>query len=169
MILGGLRLAGMGKHVCLLLLFLLASCGAKQKTTKTETKVETIQKTVQQSVQKNVITTDSTLTLLNIISLNIVALDSTKPIEIVDHKGNKTKFYNVAKLTSTTDNSIVKSKVNKVDSVVATATAGVTTNIEETKVEKSKTKIDTTIIYIGIGLLVLYSLRRHIRKLFIPF
>lgn len=158
-----------GRLICLLICILfLVSCGAKKKTTKTTKKVETVQKTVQQSVHKQVLITDSTTTLLNIVSLNIVALDSTQPIEIVDHKGNSTKLYNVKRLTSTQDNSIVKTKIKRADSIVATATAGVTTNIEETSIEKSKTKIDTTIIYIGIGLLILFSLRKYIRRLFIP-
>ncbi len=166
---GSLHLGMFSKYISLLIcIFFLVSCGAKKKTTKTTEKIETIQRTVQQTVQKEVITTDSTTTLLNIVSLNIVALDSTQPIEIIDHNGNSTKFYNVKRLTSTKDNSIVQTKIKTADSIVATATAGVTTNIKETSIEKSKTKIDTTIIYIGIGLLVLFSLRKYIRRLFIP-
>ena len=138
------------------------SCGSKKKTfTKTEKKIE-IKET--KSINQSKIVTDSTITYFNIETLNLVSLDSTLPIKIIDSKGNTTTFYNVKVLTTIKDRSTIKTAIKDIQSNIITSTADVTTTLN-TEV-KSKVKIDTTFIYIGIGLVVLFILAKFYKKYF---
>jgi hypothetical protein len=136
------------------------SCGSKKKTfTKTEKKIE-IKETLLINQKKSV--TDSSTTYFNIETLSLVSLDSTLPIKIIDSKGNTTTFYNVKVLTTIKDKTTLKTSIKDIQSNVLTSTAGVTTTLN-TEV-KSKVKIDTTFIYIGIGLVVLFILAKFYKK-----
>lgn len=157
------------QRIVIIAFLLLASCGVKKKSFKKETKLTNTTSSYIETTTVDRIETDSTISFLNITSLNIVAQDSTQPIKVIDSKGNVTTFINAKSIVSLTDRSIVKSAVNESESVVVTATAGSTTTIENVTVEKSKFKIDTTLIYIGIAVVVIFSLRKYIRKLFLPF
>jgi len=138
------------------------SCGSKKKTfTNTEKKIE-IKETVLINQNKSV--TDSSTTYFNIETLNLVSLDSTLPIKIIDSKGNTTTFYNVKVLTTIKDKTTLKTFIKDIQSNVLTSTA-VVTNTLNTEV-KSKVKIDTTFIYIGIGLVVLFILAKFYKKYF---
>ena len=138
------------------------SCGSKKKTfTKTEKKIE-IKET--KSINQSKIVTDSTITYFNIETLNLVSLDSTLPIKIIDSKGNTTTFYNVKVLTTIKDRSTIKTAIKDIQSNIITSTADVTTTLN--KEVKSKVKIDTTFIYIGIGLVVLFILAKFYKKYF---
>jgi len=150
-------------------ILMLTSCGTKKKTVTKISKVSEVTSNV--TIDSNIsrVVTDSSVALLNIVLLNIVALDSTKPIKIIDSNGKTTIFHNVKELTSTTDTSIIKTRIKEEENVVMTATAGVTTTIEEDTLIKDKLKIDTTILYIVISIVVLFSLRKYIRRIFIPF
>lgn len=159
---------GLQKIVSLLVLLLLTSCGSKKKTITKTDKLQEVSFSETINTNINRVSTDSTLTLLNIVSLNIVALDSTQPIKIQDSNGNVTTFYNVKEINSTKDNSIVRNNVHKQEDVVVKATAGTTTTIKENTTVKDKLKIDTTIIYIVISIIVLFALRKYIRRIFIP-
>ena len=157
------------QRIVIIAFLLLASCGVKKKAFKKETKLTNTTSSYIETTTIDKVATDSTISFLNIVSLNIVAKDSTQPIKIIDSKGNVTTFVNVKSIVSLTDRSVVKSAINESESVVVTATAGSTTTIENVTVEKSKFKIDTTLIYIGIAVVVIFSLRKYIRKLFLPF
>jgi hypothetical protein len=138
------------------------SCGSKKKTlTKTEKKIE-IKETV--LINQNKAVTDSSTTYFNIETLNLVSLDSTLPIKIIDSKGNTTTFYNVKVLTTIKDKTTLKTSIKDIQSNVLTSTADVTTTLN-TEV-KSKVKIDTTFIYIGIGLVILFILAKFYKKYF---
>ena len=138
------------------------SCGSKKKTsTKTEKKIE-IKETVLINQKKAV--TDSSTTYFNIETLNLVSLDSTLPIKIIDSKGNTTTFYNVKVLTTIKDKTTLKTSIKDIQSNVLTSTADVTTTLN--KEVKCKVKIATTFIYIGIGLVVLFILAKFYKKYF---
>ena len=150
-------------------ILMLTSCGTKKKTVTKISKVSEVTSNV--TIDSNIsrVVTDSSLTLLNTVLLNIVVLDSTKPIKITESNGNTTVYYNVKELTSTTNKSIIKTRIKEEEKVVTTATAGVATTTEENITIKDKTKIDTTIFYIVISIVAIFALRKYIRKIFIPF
>ena len=138
------------------------SCGSKKKTfTKTEKKIEIKEAVL---INQNKLKTDSSTTYFNIETLNLVSLDSTLPIKIIDSKGNITTFLNVKELTTIKDRSTIKTAIKDIQSNIITSTVGVTTTLN-TEV-KSKVKIDATFIYIGIGLVVLFILAKFYKKYF---
>ncbi len=144
----------------LIICLLFMSCGIKKKTqTKT---VTTTQHTITNLVQNKVQINDSTLTYLNIETLKIVSKDSTQPIRITDSKGNTTTFYNVTSLTTTKDKSVVRNAINKSTTTTKTSTVGSTTTVD--KEVKTKFKLDTTAIYIVVGLILLLLVGRILRK-----
>lgn len=119
----------------LLLAFLIVSCGAK--TVNKEEK-----KTDSTSVATQVIKTDSTSTDSTSIKFDVAteeiiieAVDSTKPIEIVNNEGKVTKYKN-ARLShkKRKDNTIVV-KEKSVSKIVVDS---LTNEIEVNKIESSK-------------------------------
>tara|TARA_R110000822_G_scaffold29350_4_gene86501 strand:- start:1896 stop:2381 length:486 start_codon:yes stop_codon:yes gene_type:complete len=159
---------GLQKGLILLVFLSLSSCGSKKKTVIKENKETKIVSSYTSNAVIDKILTDSSTTFLNIVSLNIVAQDSTKPIQIIDYKGNITTFRNVRSINTSTDKSVVKNKIKKHDKVVQTSTAGVTTTIKENSIVKEKFKLDTTFIYVIIAAIILFLLRKHLRRFIFP-
>jgi fructose-1,6-bisphosphatase len=119
----------------LLLAFLIISCGAK-KINKEEKKTDSIAKTI--AVTKTDSTsTDSTSIKFDVVSEEIIieAVDSTKPIEIINNEGKVTKYKN-ARISKKKrkDNTIV---VNE-KSVSKIVVDSLTNEIEVNKVESTK-------------------------------
>ena len=119
----------------LLLAFLIISCGAKT-INKDDKKTDSIAKTI--AVTKTDSTsTDSTSIKFDVVSEEIIieAVDSTKPIEIINNEGKVTKYKN-ARLTKKKrkDNTIV---VNE-KTVAKIVVDSLTNEIEVNKVESTK-------------------------------
>jgi hypothetical protein len=119
----------------LLLAFLIISCGAKT-INKDDKKTDSIAKTI--AVTKtDSISKDSTSIKFDVVSEEIIieAVDSTKPIEIINNEGKVTKYKN-ARLTKKKrkDNTIV---VNE-KSVSKIIVDSLTNEIEVNKVESTK-------------------------------
>jgi hypothetical protein len=118
-----------------LLAFLIISCGAKT-INKEEKKTDSIAKTI--AVTKtDSISTDSTSIKFDVVSEEIIieAVDSTKPIEIINNEGKITKYKN-ARISKKKrkDNTIV---VNE-KSVSKIIVDSLTNEIEVNKVESTK-------------------------------
>jgi predicted metalloprotease len=119
----------------LLLLLFLFSCGAKT-INKEEKKTDSIS-TITQVIKTDSISKDSTSIKFDVATEEIIieAVDSTKPIEIINNEGKVTKYKN-ARLTKKKrkDNTIV---VN--EKIVAKIVVDSLTNeIEVNKVESTK-------------------------------
>jgi hypothetical protein len=119
----------------LIIAFLLVSCGAKI-VDKSDKKTDSIAKTI--AVTKTDSTsTDSTSIKFDVVSEEIIieAVDSTKPIEIINNEGKVTKYKN-ARLSQKKrkDNTIV---VNE-KSVSKIVVDSLTNEIEVNKVESTK-------------------------------
>jgi hypothetical protein len=119
----------------LLLTFLLISCGAKT-VNKEEKKTDSIS-TITQVIKTDSISKDSTSIKFDVVSEEIIieAVDTTKPIEIINNEGKVTKYKN-ARLTKKKrkDNTII---VN--EKIVAKIVVDSLTNeIEVNKVENTK-------------------------------
>jgi hypothetical protein len=119
----------------LILAFLIVSCGAK-KVDKSDKKTDSISKTI--AVTKTDSTsTDSTSIKFDVVSEEIIieAVDSTKPIEIINNEGKVTKYKN-ARISKKKrkDNTIV---VNE-KSVSKIVVDSLTNEIEVNKVESTK-------------------------------
>jgi len=119
----------------LLVAFLIISCGAKT-INKDDKKTDSIAKTI--AVTKTDSTsTDSTSIKFDVVSEEIIieAVDSTKPIEIINNEGKVTKYKN-ARISKKKrkDNTIVVS-----EKIVAKIVVDSLTNeIEVNKVESTK-------------------------------
>jgi TATA-binding protein-associated factor Taf7 len=119
----------------LLLAFLIISCGAKT-INKDDKKTDSIAKTI--AVTKTDSTsTDSTSIKFDVVSEEIIieAVDSTKPIEIINNEGKVTKYKN-ARISKKKrkDNTIV---VNE-KTVAKIVVDSLTNEIEVNKVESTK-------------------------------
>jgi hypothetical protein len=119
----------------IILALLLVSCGAK-KVDKSDKKTDSIAKTI--AVTKTDSTsTDSTSIKFDVVSEEIIieAVDSTKPIEIINNEGKVTKYKN-ARISKKKrkDNTIV---VNE-KSVSKIVVDSLTNEIEVNKVESTK-------------------------------
>jgi predicted metalloprotease len=119
----------------LLLAFLIISCGAK--TVNKEEKKTDSTATATQVVKTDSISKDSTSIKFDVVSEEIIieAVDSTKPIEIINNEGKVTKYKN-ARLTKKKrkDNTIV---VNE-KTVAKIVVDSLTNEIEVNKVESTK-------------------------------
>jgi hypothetical protein len=119
----------------IILALLLVSCGAKI-VDKSDKKTDSIAKTI--AVTKtDSISTDSTSIKFDVVSEEIIieAVDSTKPIEIINNEGKVTKYKN-ARISKKKrkDNTIV---VNE-KSVSKIVVDSLTNEIEVNKVESTK-------------------------------
>jgi len=155
---------GLQKSLIVILL-LFVSCGIKKKSVTKKEKVTEITREVISKLDR--IITDSTITFLNIETLNIVSRDSTQPIRIIDSKGSTKTFYNVLSITTTKDRSIIRKALKDSKSSIITSTVGETTKVSEST--KNKFKVDTTIIYVFIGIILIIFIIRLYRKYFIVF
>jgi predicted metalloprotease len=119
----------------LLLAFLIVSCGAKT-INKDEKKTDSIAKTIA-VVKTDSIVKDSTSIKFDVVSEEIIieAVDSTKPIEIINNEGKVTKYKN-ARISKKKrkDNTIV---VNE-KTVAKIVVDSLTNEIEVNKVESTK-------------------------------
>ena len=119
----------------LILAFLIISCGSR-KMNKEEKKTDSIAKTIA-VVKTDSIVKDSTSIKFDVVSEEIIieAVDSTKPIEIINNEGKITKYKN-ARLTKKKrkDNTIV---VNE-KTVAKIVVDSLTNEIEVNKVESTK-------------------------------
>jgi hypothetical protein len=119
----------------LILAFLIISCGAKT-INKDDKKTDSIAKTI--AVTKtDSISTDSTSIKFDVVSEEIIieAVDSTKPIEIINNEGKITKYKN-ARISKKKrkDNTII---VNE-KTVAKIVVDSLTNEIEVNKVESTK-------------------------------
>lgn len=119
----------------LIIAFLIISCGAKTLN-KEEKKTDSITKTIA-VVKTDSTSTDSTSIKFDVVSEEIIieAVDSTKPIEIINNEGKVTKYKN-ARLTKKKrkDNTIVV----KEKTVAKIVVDSLTNEIEVNKVESTK-------------------------------
>jgi hypothetical protein len=119
----------------LLLAFLIVSCGAKT-VNKEETKTDSTA-TSTQVIKTDSTSTDSTSIKFDVVSEEIIieAVDSTKPIEIINNEGKVTKYTN-ARISKKKrkDNTIV---VNE-KSVSKIVVDSITNEIEVNKIESTK-------------------------------
>lgn len=148
----------------LLLLLLFASCGSK-KVSKTKMLTETTTKEITVIKQDKIIS-DSTVTYYDIETLNLVARDSTKPITIIDSKGNKKTFYNVSTITSIKDRSVLRNALNSTQSDVTTHTLGQTSIVKQDSTQKDIKRGVKIYIYLAIGIMVIILLARVYKRLF---
>jgi hypothetical protein len=147
----------MGSRI-LILCLLLVGCGTR-KIQKTKA-LTTETRNVQNIVQQDIISTDSTLTYLNIEHFTIFAKDSTQPISIIDSKGNTTTFKNVVSITTKKDRSIVRNAINKSQSNVTTSTVGRTTTIDQEATDKevdNSIKFDWRFLLFLLLLFIMYN------------
>lgn len=148
----------------ILLALLMASCGVKKKRT-TIIKEKEVSNTIKKEI-KEVITVknDTSVFYMDITTLTIKALDSTKPVQIIDSKGNKTTFYNTASLTTIKDKSVLKKAINDSSSTTTSATVGTTLTIEKEEITKDKFKIDFNFAIIGVivAFIILLRLRKFL-------
>lgn len=123
------------KQLALLLALLFISCGAKT-INKEDKKTDSITKTIA-VVKTDSTSTDSTSIKFDVVSEEIIieAVDSTKPIEIINNEGKVTKYKN-ARLTKKKrkDNTIVV-KEKSVSKIVVDSLIN---EIEVNKVESTK-------------------------------
>jgi hypothetical protein len=119
----------------LLLALFIISCGSR-KMNKEENKTDSIAKTIA-VVKTDSTSTDSTSIKFDVVSEEIIieAVDSTKPIEIINNEGKVTKYKN-ARISKKKrkDNTIV---VNE-KSVSKIVVDSLTNEIEVNKVESTK-------------------------------
>jgi hypothetical protein len=119
----------------LILAFLIVSCGSR-KMNKEEKKTDSIAKTIA-VVKTDSISKDSTSIKFDVVSEEIIieAVDSTKPIEIINNEGKITKYKN-ARISKKKrkDNTIV---VNE-KTVAKIVVDSLTNEIEVNKVESTK-------------------------------
>jgi TATA-binding protein-associated factor Taf7 len=119
----------------LILAFLIISCGAKT-INKEDKKTDSIAKTIA-VVKTDSTSTDSTSIKFDVVSEEIIieAVDSTKPIEIINNEGKVTKYKN-ARISKKKrkDNTIV---VNE-KTVAKIVVDSLTNEIEVNKVESTK-------------------------------
>jgi hypothetical protein len=119
----------------LILAFLIISCGAKT-INKEEKKTDSISN-ITQVIKTDSISKDSTSIKFDVVSEEIIieAVDSTKPIEIINNEGKITKYKN-ARISKKKrkDNTIV---VNE-KSVSKIVVDSLTNEIEVNKVENTK-------------------------------
>ena len=158
-----LKQGGMVRYF--ILLFLLAGCGTK-KIQKTKSLI-TETRNVQNIVHNDIITTDSTLTYLNIQHFTIVAKDSTQPIRITDSKGNTQTFENVVSITTKKDRSVVRNAINKSESSVTTSTVSQTTQIEQDTTKKdidNSIKFDWRLLIFIVFVILVY---KKLKKFFL--
>ena len=139
----------------------------KKKVSKVS-KVTEVSNTVVTNTDYSKIVTDSSITLLNIVLLNIVAQDSTRPIKIIDSEGRITTFVNVKSISSTTDRSVIKNAVKKSEVSTITNTVGTTITVDENVLNKETTKIDTGWIYLVAGIIAIIILQRIVKKFLFP-
>jgi hypothetical protein len=123
------------KLATLLLAILVTSCGAK--TVNKEEKKSDSTAVVTQVIKTDSTSTDSTSIKFDVVSEEIIieAVDSTKPIEIINNEGKVTKYKN-ARISKKKrkDNTIV---VNE-KSVSKIVVDSLTNEIEVNKIESSK-------------------------------
>lgn len=141
----------------------MVSCGAKKKTTTSVTKKEVVNTIKTENKEVKTVKNDSSVFYMDITTLTIKALDSTKPVQIIDSKGNKTVFYNVGSLTTTNDKSVLKKAVLDSSTTTTSATAGTTISVENKTVTREKLKIDFNVAIIAIILAIVILIR--LRKL----
>ena len=119
----------------LILAFLIISCGAKT-INKDEKKTDSITKTIA-VVKTDSISKDSTSIKFDIVSEEIIieAVDSTKPIEIINNEGKVTKYKNarISKKKRKDNTIVVKEKT-----VAKIVVDSVSNEIEVNKVESTK-------------------------------
>ena len=123
------------KLTTLLLAILLTSCGAK--TVNKEEKKTDSTATATQVIKTDSTSTDSTSIKFDVVSEEIIieAVDSTKPIEIINNEGKVTKYTN-ARISKKKrkDNTIV---VNE-KTVAKIVVDSLTNEIEVNKIESTK-------------------------------
>lgn len=119
----------------ILLSLLLISCGAKT-VNKEETKTDSTS-TATQVIKTDSTSTDSTSIKFDVVSEEIIieAVDSTKPIEIINNQGKVTKYKNarISKKKRKDNTIVVNEKI--VSKIVVDS---LTNEIEVNKIESSK-------------------------------
>lgn len=155
-----------------LLILLLFSCGSKH-INKEEKKTDSITKTIA-VVKTDSISKDSTSIKFDVVSEEIIieAVDSTKPIEIINNDGKVTKYKN-ARLTKKKrkDNTIVVNEKTVAKIVVDSLTNEIEVNkVESTKiVYKEQFNWSTFILQLWwlwlLILLAIYLAYRYYKKL----
>lgn len=156
----------------LLLTFLIISCGAKT-INKDDKKTDSIAKTIA-VVKTDSTSTDSTSIKFDVVSEEIIieAVDSTKPIEIINNEGKVTKYKN-ARISKKKrkDNTIVVNEKTVAKIVVDSLTNEIEVNkVESTKiVYKEQFNWSTFILQLWwlwlLILLAIYLAYRYYKKL----
>ena len=156
----------------LILALLLVSCGAKT-INKDDKKTDSIAKTIA-VVKTDSTSTDSTSIKFDVVSEEIIieAVDSTKPIEIINNDGKVTKYKN-ARISKKKrkDNTIVVNEKTVAKIVVDSLTNEIEVNkVESTKiVYKEQFNWSTFILHLWwlwlLILLAIYLAYRYYKKL----